>query len=692
MKSITEQENASAGQIKLYELKDSDIRLSCLKQGVEAIDQGIHSGGAFSSIVPLISIFYTNRTHFDIEDPTHQDQDFFVLSKGHGVAAMASIYADLGYFPEEMLSGSRSINSILNGHPGPILPGVHVATGPLGQGLAAAQGLAMTQQAGAGRNVFCLTGDGELQEGIVWEVFMHAPHKKLDNLCVLIDNNNGQLDNHENLLLSMDNLAGQIRAFGWKVLETDGTSYDSVTGAVENFLTSPRDGRPTAIICHTRKGFGAFSSKLNNHKITLNEELYQTERAPQLDRRHRREKEVLSFLHSLTDQGMSDLGSDLIKRAEKMNFAVDLKKGKIERKTTARKTEKVPPRDKKISCEIQALPVYTKEKNAAAADVITACMKVFARDPRVVSVDSDLASTSGLQAGISGIDQNRGINTGIAESNMMCIGEAYAAMGYNTWVSTFCPFFDLRVLRRIAVSYQERIEAIRSPEGWLSEGHGLDLTFLATAPNLETKTNGATHMGNDDSLLIDAFPFIKVIDVSCPNQLVGIMKWIMEGNRGLIYLRIMRSPSAVLYGGDYTFQPEKAVRLTGTEKAAVNIVSSGRGVHEAIAAAVLLKQKNIEAAVWDMPDYDSACMLRLLQEGKPILAAEQNNGYLRHKLGRDLPGTGRAVDLSNFYSVNLTAEDGSYQFIHSAAYEELMDAFGLSGAALTEKIGHILAP
>ena len=139
------------------------------------------------------------------------------------------------------------------------------------------------------------------------------------------------------------------------------------------------------------------------------------------------------------------------------------------------------------------------KKEYAASDIVTGAMKVFARDSAVVSIDSDLASTSGLEAGVAAVDQTRALNVGVAEANMMLIGEAFAALGYNTWCSTFCPFFDWKVMRRIAVGYQERLESIEAPDGWLSEGHGLDLTMLATASNFETRTNGATHMGNDDS-------------------------------------------------------------------------------------------------------------------------------------------------------------------------------------------------
>src|ERR1017187_8483069 len=212
---------------------------------------------------------------------------------------------------------------------------------------------------------------------------------------------------------------------------------------------------------------------------------------------------------------------------------------------------RVPPRDKRIRYNPAALPKIDKNKEYAASDIVTAAMKVFARDTRVISIDSDLGTTSGLEAGVAAVDQNRAFNVGVAEANMNLIGESFAALGCNTWVSTFCPFFDWKVLRRIAVGHQERLEAMAASDGWLSDGHGLDLTMLATAANFETRTNGATHMGNDDSVIFDGIAHLKIIDVSCPQQMLAVMRWIMEGNRGLVYVRIMRTGSAVLYGPDY---------------------------------------------------------------------------------------------------------------------------------------------
>jgi transketolase len=312
----------------------------------------------------------------------------------------------------------------------------------------------------------------------------------------------------------------------------------------------------------------------------------------------------------------------------------------------------------------------------------------------VVSIDADLATTSGLEAGVAAVDQRRALNVGVAEANMMGIGEAFAALGYNTWISTFCPFYDWKVLRRIAVGHQERLEAMAAKDGWLSEGHGLDLTMLATAANFETRTNGATHMGNDDCTTLDGVAHLKIIDVSCPQQMLALMKWIMAGNRGLLYVRVMRTPSAVLYDADYQFEFGKASFVHGTRSDAAFIVSSGRGVHEAIAAARTCAESGSQVAVIDMPSVDEDLLLELCGTGKVVCIAEQNNGYILENLlkaqylGSD-PRTsrgGQTPSTPNIFAINTLDRDGRPQFIHSGTYEELIEAFGLTPAHIASAV------
>jgi len=228
-----------------------------------------------------------------------------------------------------------------------------------------------------------------------------------------------------------------------------------------------------------------------------------------------------------------------------------------------------------------------------------------------------------------------------------------------------------------------------APDGWLSEGHGLDLTFLATAANFETRTNGATHMGNDDSTTFDAVAHLKIIDVSCPQQMLSIMRWIMEGGRGLVYLRVMRTGSAVLYGSDYVFGFGTGHRLLASPADRATILSSGRGVHEALAAARKCSAEGLPVGVVDMPSIDEELLLELYNSGQLLILAEQNNGYIwqnflkvlyRHRDRLKADGWDRII------TINTLKSDGRPQFIHSGTYEELIAAFDLSPDAIAHTI------
>lgn len=666
------------GILRLLALKDSDIRLLTLEQSEHAVDRGLHAGGAFSATVPLVALYYGGFLNLDLVDPTRVGQDTFVLSKGHAVAALASIYAELGYFDRSILRNSRSHQSILNGHPGPILPGVSIATGPMGQGFGVAQGFAVAGKLTPCFDSYCLTGDGELQEGPIWESVMYAGQKHLDNFCLMVDQNNGQLDVSSHMVLSMPRLEHVFESFGWQVHSVDATSYEGVYSALEQFRFGHRNGKPTAIICHSTKGHGALSDSLNKHKVTVGESVFEQEMALQLTLRQCRAKEYLQYLDSLVEHpNGSHLQEELKRLARQMHL--DPECG-YEQVVGPVLTSRVPPRDKRIRYNPDLLPKLDPAKEYAASDVVSASMKVFARDPHVASIDSDLATTSGLQAGVGYVDQRRALNAGVAEANMMLLGEAFAALGYNTWTSTFCPFWDWKVMRRIAVGQQERLEAMESPTGWLSEGHGLDLTMLATAANFETRTNGATHMANDDALVFDAIAQVKIIDVSCPQQLLAILRWIMDGNRGLIYLRVMRTPSAVLYTKDYEFDFGRGTILRESPGDKVAIISSGRGVHEALAAADAVPG----VSVVDMPSIDEDLLVDLQQSGRTLLFAEQNNGYLWQNFLKVMYRRGIPIDAAKVRTVNTLSADGRAQFIHSATYEELVEVFNLSASKLAQ--------
>ncbi|SEI52573.1 Transketolase [Dyadobacter sp. SG02] len=669
----------------LLAIKDSDIRLLSLYQCRHAVDNAIHIGGAFSATIPMVSLFYGGIIDVNVEQPAATGQDMFVLSKGHAVATLASIYHDLGYFGHEILENSRSLSSLLNGHPGPLLPGVHVATGPMGQGMGVAQGFAIAGQRTRGFDVYAVTGDGELQEGPIWETVMYAGFKKLDNLCVMVDHNGGQLDNVNSLHFPYHNLAASFESFGWRVLEVDATQYETMHHALLEFKYGERDGRPTVIICRSTKGHGGFSDFMNNHKVNIAGDLLDQEEALQQAGRERREAAFFQFLDRLNaEKNTREIADALLRHAREMGFELNLNtKSATRRADGTVRTQKAPVRDKRIQYESNALPKLEKGKQYGANKVIESVMKVLARDERIVSIDSDLASTSGLQAGVGYVDKTRALNVGVAEANMMLIGEAFAVLGANAWISTFCPFFDWKVLRRIAVGHQERLEVIAA-NGWLSEGHGIDLTLVATAADLETQSNGATHMGNDDALMLAEAAYVQIINVSCPQQLFSIIRWIAEGNRGIIYLRVLRAPSEVIYPVDFQFEPGKSYAVRNFASPDACIVSSGRGVYEALAASEMLEKAGRHVNVIDMPSTDSAAIVALHRSGTPVFIAEQNNGYLWAQFRKVLFETETEIDTRLLVPVN-TAKGGLH-YIHSGTYAELAAHYGLDAAGLADTI------
>jgi transketolase len=225
----------------------------------------------------------------------------------------------------------------------------------------------------------------------------------------------------------------------------------------------------------------------------------------------------------------------------------------------------------------------------------------------------------------------------------------------------------------------------------LSQGHNLDMVFMATAADIETRNNGATHMGNDDALAFGSMAHLKIINISCPHQLIAAMRWVMEGNRGLVYLRVMRYASPVLYGPDTVFEYGKAYPLkSGIADRAV-IISSGRGVHEALAASSLLARSGIAVGVVDMPSIDEKFLMGLYASSRPVLVAEQNNGYIWSAFSRLLVRSGQVIDTSRLKAINTLDKDGLPQFIHSGTYPQLAGQLGLTAADIVQKVKEMLS-
>ena len=662
----------------LLRVKACDLRADTLMQCKYAVDRGIHIGGAYSALPILTALYYGGCMRYDVQNPTREDQDVFILSKGHAVAALASVYADVGYISRESLKNSRGVGSLIKGHPGPVIPGVPVSTGPLGHGIAVSCGLAWRGRENQNANVYCLVGDGELQEGSCWEALQFAGAHRLNNLCVLVDKNNGQSDDTNQLVLSVEPLEEKLAAFGFEVYSVDGGDPGAIADAARQLGRYPRPMRPIAVICNTTKGYGGFSSVMNKHKANLDDAV--------LDRE-------LSFLNAERAQMVQNVAAfpfeeSLQTAAEEMGYDyqtdADGKLIALTHREISAKVLPAKPRDKVLMYNAAQLPVLEPSTRYAPGGILKQVASAFAADPRFYSVDSDLSNASLLYDGTASANMRHAINAGIAECTMMCLAEGLAVSGCNVWMSTFAPFFNLQALRRIAVTWQEREETIALPDGWLTKGHNLDMTFLATNANLDTAVNGATHMANDDMHVFGQIAHVKVIDVCCPQQLLSVCRWIAEGGRGLVYLRVMRNPSMPLYGPDYRFTYGKGHVLRQGTRAA--IVSGGHGVLEALAAAELLANDGIDAAVIDMPSFDGALLAEWVGAGRPMLFAEQNNGYLYDCFARFALASGVTIPAGLVHTRNTRASDGGLQFVHSGTYEQLIEQFGLTAEAIAAAV------
>ena len=242
---------------KLQEIT-SQVRRDIVRM-VNAVKSG-HPGGALGC-AELIVTLYNDTMDYDPKNFTirGENEDMFFLSQGHISAVWYSVLAHSGFFPVSELATFRKINSRLQGHPTTHdgLPGIRIASGSLGQGLSVSIGAAQAKKLnGDDKTVYCLMGDGEQQEGQVWEAVMYAAHNKIDNLIAFIDYNNAQIDGSCDAVLSLGDLAGKYRAFGWDVIEMDGNNFDSVLGQIAEAKSISGNGKPVLVLMTTIMGHG----------------------------------------------------------------------------------------------------------------------------------------------------------------------------------------------------------------------------------------------------------------------------------------------------------------------------------------------------------------------------------------------------------------------------------------------------
>jgi transketolase domain protein len=254
----------------------NNIRMDILEEVYNA--KSGHIGGAFS-IADILTVLYFNEMNIDAKNSDSPDRDRLVLSKGHASAALYAALAEKGYIDKEELKTFRNIGSNLQGHPDMNkVPGVDMTTGSLGQGLSVANGMAISSKLDSrGYRVYCILGDGELQEGQVWEAAMTSEKYQLDNLCVIVDANELQLtDSTMNVKgINQNDIEQKFRAFGFQTVLIDGHNIESIIRALT--IAEMTKGKPTVIICKTIKGKGVsfMENQIDWHGKAPNDEEYE---------------------------------------------------------------------------------------------------------------------------------------------------------------------------------------------------------------------------------------------------------------------------------------------------------------------------------------------------------------------------------------------------------------------------------
>ncbi len=257
---------------KQLEITAAKIRMGIIEGTFNA--KSGHPGGSLS-IADLLTYLYTVKMNVNPADPDMKDRDRLVLSKGHTAPALYSVLAEKGFFPKEELKSLRHIGALLQGHPCIHIPGVDMSSGSLGQGISVACGIALAGKIdNADYKVYTILGDGEIEEGQVWEAAMFAAHYKLDNLLAIVDNNGLQIDGKITEVCSPEPITDKFAAFGWHVITMDAHDFDSIEKAFDE--AEKISGKPVVIVQKSIKGKGVsfMEDKCSWHGTAPNKEQY----------------------------------------------------------------------------------------------------------------------------------------------------------------------------------------------------------------------------------------------------------------------------------------------------------------------------------------------------------------------------------------------------------------------------------
>ena len=613
----------------------NDLRIDIVQMIGEA-GSG-HPGGSLSSADVLTALYFGGVMKHDPADPGAKDRDRFVLAKGHAAPALYATLAHAGYFPREELMSLRKLGSRLQGHPDSnLLPGVEVSTGSLGQGLSISAGLAAGLKLNDDEHaVFTLLGDGECQEGQVWEAAMFAAHNELDNLVAIVDRNGLQIDGRTSDVCDLGDLAVKFQAFGWDVHEVDGHDIDALIDLL-SACKADRAGKPHAVIAHTVKGKGV---------SYMEDEAGWHGKAPGADL----VAVALEDLGATVDQVMAPVKCDT------SSFSTSVEE------------QSAPPA---IAPKLADAEQAAKKKATRAAFGAT-LVELADEGVPVVAVDADLtgSTTTKKLADASPEYAQRLFNAGIAEQNMIDVAAGLSLAGNVAFTGSFAVFGTGRAYDQIrnTVCYSK-----------------LNVKIAPTHAGVSVGPDGGSHQMLEDIALMRGLPNMRVlVPADCAAAHAALR--IAAETPGPVYIRMGRAAVPCVYDNDVELQMGRAYVLR--EGSDVSIVACGVEVEQAMNAADILSDQGISAEVIDafsIKPLDSETILASVRKTGCIVTAEEHSV---------IGGLGSAVAeaLSTTAPAPLEIVGVKDRFGKSGSYEELANYFGLDAAAIVEAVKTVIA-
>lgn len=521
------------------------------------------------SMADLMAVLFFEEMRFDPGDPKTRLADTFVLSKGHAAPILWAALKEAGAIREDLLT-LRRIDSPLEGHPTPLSPWVKVATGSLGQGLSAAVGIALARRMdGIPSRVYCLLGDGEMAEGSVWEAAQMAAHQKLDSLCAIVDVNALGQSGPTMLQHNLDSYAAKFAAFDWHAIAIDGHDIDQIRRAFEKARATR--GRPTAILARTFKGRG------------------------------------VSFL-----EGKENWHGKPLKKGEELQKALaEVGDPQISIPVPRRTVPGAAPAPREWSPDDPALaPSYAPGQEAATREAYGAALVKLGRVcPDVVALDADVKNST-FSEKFKAAFPDRFVECFIAEQNMAGAALGLATEGKIPFASTFACFMT-RAFDQIRMA------------GYSRPRH---LVFAGTHVGVSIGEDGPSQMGLEDLAM---FRSVFGSTVLYPADAVAAERLTALAARteGLVYLRLSRPKTPVLYPNGEKFPVGGSKTLRRSPKDAATIVAAGVTLFEALKAHDLLAREGIAVRVIDaysVKPIDEETLRKAAAETKRLITVEDH--------------------------------------------------------------------